>query len=151
MITLTTAAWITLALITIISILMMKATIPLVARKADNGWDNAVAYTLGSGLIAFILGWFGLKSWMFAMVAPMLAWTLQTLLLKHVYELRTARAWLVGMVHATFTSAVTTALGLTVAFVVAYILYGKIISDPMFLIRLLLKLIGIELPFHFEN
>ena len=147
MITLTTAAWITLALITLVSILMMKATILLVARKSDNGWDNAVAYTLGTGLIAFVLGWFGLKSWMFAAVAPMLAWTLQTLLLKHIYELRTARAWLVGMVHAFFTSATVSAVGLTVAFVAAYILYGKIISDPMFLIRLLLKLIGIELPF----
>jgi hypothetical protein len=147
MITLTTAAWITFALVTIIAVLMMKATIPLVARQADNGWDNAVAYVIVSGLIAAGLGWLATQSWMFAAIAPLLSWAAQTLVLRHIYEVRTARAWLVGIVHAFFTTTVVTTVGLTVAFVAAYILYGKIISDPMFLIRLLARLIGIELPF----
>jgi hypothetical protein len=82
MITLTTAAWITLALITIVAILMMKVTIPLVAKQADNGWDNAVAYVIASGLITAALGWFAAQSWWFAAAAPMLAWSAQTLVLR---------------------------------------------------------------------
>lgn len=147
MITLTTAAWITLALVTIVAILMMKATIPLIAKGSDNGWDNAVAYVIASGLIAAALGWFAMQSWLFAAVAPLVGWAAQTLVLRHVYEIRMARAWAVGVVHTFFTSLVVGAVGLSVAAVAAYILYGKIISDPMFLVRLLLKLIGIELPF----
>jgi hypothetical protein len=146
MITLTTAAWITLAVVTVIATLMMKLSVRLVAKKADNGWDNAVAYVIASGVITALCAWLATTSWMIAFFAPLLLWTGQTIAAKHIYELRMARAWLVGMVHALITTTVTGALGLSVAFVAAYILYGKIISDPMFLIRLLLKLIGIDLP-----
>jgi hypothetical protein len=147
MITLTTAAWIALAIITLLSVLLMKATVRLVAKPADNGWDNAVAYVIASGIIAFACTWIAKQSFLLAALVPLIAWTAQTLTIRYVYEVRTARAWLIGTAHALVTSAVVTTMGLTVAFVAAYILYGKIISDPMFLLRLLLKWLGIELPF----
>lgn len=147
MITLTTAAWISLALITLVSVLAMKGTVRLAAGKTDNGWDNAVAYVIVTGLVVVGCGFIAAQGWFFAMLVPLLAWTAQTIAIRHIYEVKLARAWLVGVLHALITSTIVGAIGLSVAFVAAYILYGKIISDPMFLVRLLLKLIGIDLPF----
>jgi hypothetical protein len=147
MITLTTAAWISLAVVTLVSILAMKGTVRLAAGKVDNGWDNAVAYVIASGVVVVGCAWVASMGWFFAFLVPLLAWTAQTIAIKQIYQVRLARAWLIGTLHTFVTSTIVGAIGLSIAFVAAYILYGKIISDPMFLIRLLLKLIGIELPF----
>jgi hypothetical protein len=144
---LTIAAWVTFGLAAIISTLLLKLTVRVLAKNADNGWDNALAYGVATLLIAIPVSWM-LKSgsWLLYGLAPLFVWAGQTIALRVIYQVRTLRAWAIGVVHATVTGTACTALALGVAFVAAYILYGKIISDPMFLIRLLLRLIGLDVP-----
>jgi hypothetical protein len=147
MITLTTAAWITLTLVSLVSVLLMRGTVRAFGQGADNGWDNAIGYVVVTGLLYFGIAWLAQTSFLLAALAPLFAWIGQTLTIRFIYEVRTARAWLLGIFHAFATTVVVGAMGLAVAFVAAYVLYGKIISDPMYLLRLLLRLIGIDLPF----
>jgi hypothetical protein len=143
---LTTAAWISFALVAIISTLLLRLTVRVLAKTADNGWDNALAYGAVNLVLAVALNWiFHSGSYFLIAIAPLLIWAAQTIALVVIYEMRALRAWAVGIVHALITTTVVTGLALTAAMVAAYILYGKIISDPMFLIRLILRLIGIEI------
>jgi hypothetical protein len=47
-----------------------------------------------------------------------------------------------GVVHTLATAAVTTVLAAAAAIVAAYIMYGRIISDPLILLKIILRLIG---------
>lgn len=146
MITMTTAAWVAFAIVAIVSTLLLRLTVRLLAKEADNGWDNALTYGITTAILAFPVGWM-LKAGVFwAALAPALVWTVQTTALTFIYEVRALRAWGIGVVHTVLVTMATTTLALAAALVAAYVLYGKIISDPMFLIRLILRLIGIELP-----
>ena len=143
---LTTAAWISFAIVAIVSTLLLRLTVRVMAKTADNGWDNALAYGAVTLVLAVALNWiFHSGSYFLIALAPLLVWTVQTIALVMIYEVRALRAWFIGMVHALATTTVVTGMALTAAVVAAYILYGKIISDPMFLIRLILRLIGIEI------
>lgn len=142
----TAAVWV-LALIAILTILLLRATVRLLARSADNGWDNAIAYSIVSAALVTLLGWIaGSGGLLFLLVAPLLCWAAQTYALHFIYEVRLLHAWMIGVTHAFLVTVVVSSLTLAAAVVAAYILYGRIISDPMFLIRLILRLIGIELP-----
>ncbi|MCK6544990.1 hypothetical protein L6R52_03925 [Myxococcota bacterium] len=147
MITLTTAAWIAFAIVAILSTLLLRLSVRVVAKGADNGWDNALAYGVVTLLLAFPVGWLIGAGWIGALFAPLVVWIVQTVALRLIYEVPPLRAWALGVVHALLTTITVTSLTITAGLVAAYILYGKIISDPMFLIRLILRLIGIELPF----
>src|SRR5262245_28758246 len=126
---LTIAFWVSLGLVSLISTLMMRLSIRLFAKKADNGWDNAVGYVLVSGLILYFpVRWMlGSGSWALIALAPMLTWIVQTLTVKVFYEVSTFHAWLLGVVHTLATTFVTTTIAFGVGVVLAYILYGQII------------------------
>ena len=143
---LTLAAWITFGVIALISTVLMRTIVRFFAKKADNGWDNAIAYTLVTVLLAVPIRWmFQSESYLLMALIPPVCWAVQTIALRMIYEVRTIHAWILGMVHAMVSTTVVGGMSLTAGVVAAYILYGKIISDPMFLIRLILRLIGIEL------
>jgi hypothetical protein len=143
------AFWIALTTVALISTLGLKLTVRLAAPKADNGWDNAIGYVLVSGLLLYFpVRWMiGSGSWALMLLSPLVVWAVQTAALKLIYEITVFRAWLLGLAHTLLTTTVTTALALATGVVLAYILYGQIISDPVRIIRIILRLIGIELPF----
>jgi hypothetical protein len=148
MVHLTVAAWITALLVALISTVMLKLSVRVMAKGADNGWDNAISYGVVTLLLAIPVSWMLRSgSWFLFGLTPLFVWAVQTWALRVIYEIKLLRAWLLGLVHATVVSTIVTGLALVVAVIACYILYGKIISDPMFLIRLILRLIGIELPF----
>jgi hypothetical protein len=141
----TAALWITTALIALLASVLMKLSVRVVARSADNGWDNAIAYVVTTALVLYFpVRWMMTSgSWAWIALAPALVWIVQTVTLRVFYELSLGRAWVLGLVHTLTTAAVTSALSLVVAVIAAYIMYGRIISDPMILIRIILRLIGI--------
>jgi hypothetical protein len=143
---LTLAAWITFIVVALVWVLMLKGTVRFLGGgKLDNGWDNALAYTMVTALLAIPVSWmFG--SWFLMLLIPPFVWIAQTIAIKVIYEVKPLLAWTIGLVHAIAASFVVGTLTLTAGFIAAYIMYGKIISDPMFLVRLILRLIGIELP-----
>ena len=142
------AFWITLGAVAALHAGLLRLTVPVVAKKADNGWDNAFAYVVVTGLMAYFpMRWmFESDSVLLTFFALPLCWVAQTVTLKTLYETTLVRAWLLGVFHTVVSACVTTALTLIAGVIAAYIMYGKIISDPMRLVRLLLQLIGIELP-----
>lgn len=143
----TLAFWISLAVVALISTLTLRGTVRVMAKGADNGWDNALAYVLISGLML----WFPLRwlltsgSWGLILLAPLLCWIVQLVLLKVIYQINPLHAWLVGVTHTVVATAITTSVAIGTGIVLAYILYGQIISDPVRIIRIILRLIGIEI------
>src|SRR5882724_3737011 len=101
MVHLTIAAWVTFGLIAIISTLLLKLTIRVVAKSSDNGWDNALAYGVVTLLMAIPLSWM-LKSgsWILYGMAPLFVWAAQTIALRVIYQVATLRAWAIGLVHS---------------------------------------------------
>ncbi|MCA9555883.1 MAG: hypothetical protein KC933_37995 [Myxococcales bacterium] len=135
------------AVVALIWTLTLRLSVRVVANKADNGWDNAIGYGVVTLLLGVPLRWFfGTHSVLLIALSPLLIWGAQVLALKWIYELRPLHAWLLGMVHGListfFIGTVTVAAGA----VAAYVIYGRIVADPMILVRLILRLIGIELP-----
>ena len=140
----TTTAIIILGLMAAISTLLLKGTVRLLARKSQNGWDNALAYLVVTVLLAIPVKWIvDTRSLLLIALIPPMCWVVQTVALKVIYEVKLIHAWLIGMVHAMATTFAISVF----AVVVAYIKIGEIISDPLRLLEFLLKLIGIELPF----
>ena len=146
--TLTAYAWITFAVVTLVWVLMLRGTVRLLGGgRLDNGWDNAFAYSLVTALLAIPVRWmFKSDSWLLMSMIPAFVWIAQTVAIKTIYEVKPFLAWGIGIVHAGISSFVLGTMTLTAGFIAAYLMYGKIISDPMFLVRLILRLIGIELP-----
>ena len=146
----TWALWLTGAAVALIWTTLLRLSVRLVAKKADNGWDNAIGYGVVTALMWFPLEWiFGLRSLPLLVFFPFALWTIQTLTLRWIYEIRTLHAWLLGLVHSLISTVVISTLTMAAGAVAAYVLYGKIVSDPMFLIRTILRLIGIDLPLDF--
>lgn len=139
-----TAAWVSLAIVALLWILLLRVTVRFFGKGADNGWDNALGYAVATVLLVLGAQWaFGTGSWLLIAVLPLLAWAGQTFSLKAIYEVSIARAWILGVIHTVVTSVVVTSLALTAGAVAAYILYGKIIADPKYLLWLILRLIGL--------
>lgn len=144
----TGAMWLTFAVIGALQALVLKALVKVMASKAENAWDNAFAYVAVSGvLLYFPVRWMvSADGWSLTVLAFALLWVGQTAALRVLYEIETLRAWLIGVVHAAVSSVIVTASSLVAGVIAAYILYGKIISDPMRLIRIIFELIGLPLP-----
>ena len=142
------AFWIVAGVVALISLLTLKGSVRLVAKTADNGWDNALSYVVFTALLTIPLRWIaGTGSWILIGLAPVLAFTAQTIALKTIYELPPMRAWLLGMAHTLFTSVIVGSITFAAGAIAAYIWYGRIIADPLIIVRLVLKWLGIELPF----
>ncbi len=139
-----TAAWITAIVTALLWVLLLKGTVRVFGRGADNGWDNALAYAVVTILLFFPAKWMiGSRSLILISLAPAVVWAGQLIGLKVIYEIKALHALLIGATHTVVTSAVVTGLALVAGVVAAYVMYGKIIADPMILIRLILRLIGL--------
>ena len=144
----TIALWISLATLVLIAAVTLKLTVRLLAPKIDNGWDNALGYVLLTTLLTVALRFVaGTGSWLLIGLSPLLAFVDQTVALKVIYEITALRALVLGMVHLAFTTFVVGGITMAVGAIVAYVWYGRIIADPLLIIRALLKWLGIELPF----
>jgi hypothetical protein len=144
---LTAYAWITFGLVALLWVVMLRGTVRLCGGgRLDNGWDNAFAYAVVTGLLAIPVRWmFTSHSFILMAMIPVFVWASQTIAIKMIYEVKVLLAFAIGIVHAIAASFVVGTMTLTAGLIAAYIMYGKIISDPMFLVRLILRLIGIEL------
>lgn len=148
----TWALWTTAAIVAITWTLCLRLSVRLVAKGADNGWDNAIGYGVASLLLWVPLKWmFDGHHWALMTLFPGLLWLGQTVALRWIYELKTLRAWLLGLVHALIASLVIGTMTMTAGAIAAYLLYGRIVSDPLWLIGIILRLIGIELPFELSE
>jgi hypothetical protein len=143
------AFWIALTIVTVLSTLCMRASVRLVARGADNGWDNALGYVVATGLVLFFpVRWMlGSHSWALMLLAPVVCWIVQVIALRAIYQLNALHALILGVTHTLIATFVTTSVAIGTGIVLAYILYGQIISDPVRIIKIILRLIGIDLPF----
>ncbi|MBI2375232.1 MAG: hypothetical protein HYV07_14645 [Deltaproteobacteria bacterium] len=144
-----TALWVTLAIFTLISTSLLRATVRLTAKKSDNGWDNALTYVAVTGvLVAFPIRWMvsSHSIWLIAL-APAVLWVGQAIALRLIYQVSLARAVVVGALHSTFTALAVGLVMFVAGMIVAYVLYGKIVSDPLGAILILLRWLGVPLPF----
>ena len=144
----TTAFWIAMAIVVAIQVVTLKLSVRFIAKDADNAWDNAFAYLLTAGLlIYFPVRWMvASDSFILTLLAGPFCWIAQTIALKTIYEVKLSRAWILGLVHGLISSVVIAGTAFVSGMVAAYIMWGKIVSDPIRAIKLLLRLIGIELP-----
>lgn len=139
-----TSAVVAVAIIALVSAVVLRGTVGLVARTADNGWDNALAYVAVTGMGWFLAGRYVAPLGMWPTVAAaLLIPLLQLGALRWIYELRTGRALAVGVLHTVVASTVVTSLTLVVGVVAAYVMYGRIVQDPMLLVWIVLRLIGL--------
>ncbi len=140
-------AWAALLVFTVVWASTLRLTVGLVAKDAENSWDNAIGYALVTLLLTVPIRWIlGLGSWILIGLIPVGTWIIQVWALKYIYELKTARAFFVSTIQSILAWSTMAMMTVFAGAIAAYILYGRIISDPMFLIRLLLRIIGIELP-----
>ncbi len=140
------AVWIIAIVAAGIWLLTLRASVRLVSRELDNGWDNALGYGVVSALVvSMALSLLG-AGWL-AIFIPVVVAIAQTVALGLIYEVRPFRAVLLGLVHtALFTTAsLVTAMISTV--VAIYLLYGKIITDPWVILRIILRWLGYDWPF----
>lgn len=138
------SAAIALAIIALISTLALRGTVGFLARGADNGWDNALAYVLVSAAGWALLARFMVPLGMWpALLAAAALPLFQIGALRWIYEIRRGRAVAVAIAHTLLTTTVVTTLTLAVGVVAAYVTYGRIIQDPMMLVRIVLRLIGL--------
>jgi hypothetical protein len=142
---LSTALWVALAFAVTVWVLTLRASVRLFAPKVENAWDNAVAYALVCGALLWPAQWLlgqGVLGWV---VLPFLIGGTQVWLMRVIYQVTSAQAALLVVLHGAFAAAVYAASLFTVGAIIVYLAYGRVVSDPMLLIRLLAKLIGIEL------
>ena len=142
---LSTALWVALAVAAMVHMLATKASVRLVGKGAENAWDNAFGYLVMTGLLWYPVKWtWGLDSWWPLLFIPPLCTAVLLWALKAIYQVSTKRAVIIGAVHLAITSVVGTLLTLVTGFVAAWIIYGRIVSDPLILVRIVLRLIGID-------
>ncbi len=136
-----------LVVVAAIHVLTLRLSVRLVARTADNAWDNALGYLVVTGLLWYPLSWAYQGGWWWLLALPPLFACVLVAALSAIYQVSARRAAALGLVHAALASVVTTAVAVSAGAVAAYVIYGKIIADPRILLRLVLRLIGIEPPF----
>ncbi len=145
----TLAFWIAVAVMALVSVLTLRGTVAVIAKRADNGWDNAITYVLVTGLVLFFpCRWMvGSGAWIWMVLAPVVCWVVQVIAVRWIYELNPLHSWMVAVTHTVFSTVANVSVAIGAGVVAAYILYGQIISDPVRIIRIILRLIGIEPPF----
>lgn len=141
----TTAAWIALGYVATVWVLTLRAGVRWFAPRVDNAWDNAIAYALVCGALAWPARWLiehGVWGWV---GLPVLVGGAQILLMRVIYQVKAPHAALLVVAHGALAALVYGLSLFTVGAVIVYLAYGRIVADPMILIRLLAKLIGIDL------
>ncbi len=143
------AVWFILPLVLGLSAILMRICVRLFARGADNGWDNALGYVIAlSVLFYFPVRWIlGAHSLPLLLLIPPIVLSVQFFSLKTIYQVTWKRAAVLGTLHTFVSSLFFGTITFAIAIVAAYIMYGRIISDPMILVRIIMKLLDIPFPF----
>ncbi len=141
-----TLLWLAAALAAIIWLVTLRMSVRLVGKDLDNGWDNAIGYGIVTVLIlSAALSMLGL-GWL-ALFGPLVLLVAQTGALSFIYEVRPLKACLLGLLHTLLFSAVATLTTIVGGAIAIYLLYGKIVSDPLVILRIILRWLGIDWPF----
>lgn len=144
----TIALWTTLVLAALLHVVLCRVTVRTVGKGADNGLDNAVSYLGATVILWWPIKWvWATHSWLLVALLPVAIGVALVLSLQLIYEVGRKRALIIAGVHTAVTSAVLGALSLVAGAIAAYVMYGRIISDPRILLRIVLRLIGIDPPF----
>ena len=143
------AVWFLFPLVLGLSAVLLRICVRLFARGADNGWDNALGYVVTlAALFYFPVRWIlGAHSIPLLLLIPPIVLFVQFFSLKTIYQVTWKRAAVLGALHTVAASVFFGTITFAVAFVAAYIMYGRIISDPMILVRIIMKLLDIPFPF----
>ena len=143
-----TLVWITLSALALIHVISLRISVRLVGRGAENAWDNALGHLVVTGLLAVPVRWlWQAELWpAFVLVPPALAFIL-VVTVRFIYQVSTRRAVALSAVHFALSSFLITSTALITGAIAAYVMYGRIISDPLLLVRIVFRLIGIEPPF----
>ena len=141
-----TTVWIASAVAALIWLLTLRISVRLMGKELDNGWDNALGYGIVTALVlSAALSMLG-TGWL-VVFAPILLWATQTGALAFIYEIRLLKAVLLGILHTALFSAAAGATAIVAGAIAIYLLYGKIVSDPLVILRILLRWLGIDWPF----
>ena len=141
-----TTIWIVAGAATLIWLLTLRLSVRLVDKALDNGWDNALGYGIVSALtLSISLSLVG-TGWGAAIV-PLVLLTAQVGALTFIYEIRLLKACLLSFVHAALFAGTSAFVAVVGGAVAIYLLYGKIVSDPLIIIRAILRWLGIDWPF----
>ena len=142
------ALWLTLFILGAIEVLTLKVCVRFLARDAENHWDNAFAYALLTGVtIYWPIRWMiEADAWFLTLLVPLFLLVVQVIALKALYQVTAARAWVLGAAQTVMAGVVGGTIAFAAGVIAIYILYGKIVADPVQALRTLLRLIGIELP-----
>ncbi|MEL7368842.1 MAG: hypothetical protein AAFN74_08030 [Myxococcota bacterium] len=138
--------WIATALIALIWLLTLRVSVRLIDRNIDNGWDNAIGYAMVSAL-TLSAAWSLLGSGWFIIVAPFLLWAVQTGAVMFIYEVRPLTALGLGLLHTALFGTAAMASTVVAGAIAIYLLYGKIVSDPLVILRIILRWLGFDWPF----
>ena len=141
-----TTVWIVTAAAALIWLVTLRASVRLMGKELDNGWDNAIGYAIVSVLVfsaaVSLLG----MGWL-AVLSPFVVWFSQVGALAFIYEIRPLKAFLLGTLHTALFSATAAATTIVAGAVAIYLLYGKIVADPLVILRIILRWLGIDWPF----
>lgn len=143
------AFWVVFTVVAALSAVLMRICVRLFARGADNGWDNALGYVIAiSALFYFPVRWIiGAHSIPLLLLVPPIVLLVQLFSLKAIYQVTWKRAAALGALHTVVSSLFFGTITFVIAVVAAYIMYGRIIADPMILVRIIMKLLDIPFPF----
>lgn len=142
---LTTLAWILAVVASLIHLGSTRVAVRLLGRGADNAWDNALGYLAVSVLSFWPTKWaIGSRSLLLVAALPLVLSLLHLFALQVIYEVKKGRALAIGCAQAALSGALTTLAAFGIGVAAAYIVYGRIVSDPLVLLRLVLRLIGID-------
>ena len=142
------ALWLTLFILGAIEVLTLKVCVRFLAREAENHWDNAFAYALVTGAAVYwpVRWMVEADAWYLTLLVPVVLFSIQVVALKTLYQVNTARAWSLGAAQTVMSGLVGGTIAFVSGVIAIYVLYGKIVADPVQALRALLRLIGIELP-----
>lgn len=141
----TALIWIVTTAACALHLMCTRSAVRLACPKADNAFDNALGYLAVSTFVYWPIKWVWSAQlwWLLIIGGPPLVISVHLLALETIYQVSRKRAALLGLVQSVLLAISLVVVGVVLAAVVAYILYGKIISDPIWLLKLLLRLIGI--------
>lgn len=136
------------ALLAVAALALSVGALRLVARIAapsrDQGWDDALAYHLLTGLLlAYPVRWAIASASPLAIGAAALGtWALQTLALGWLYRTTRLHAWLLGLLHVVVAGAAIGALCVTAGAVATWWLHGEITRDPWAALQWAMRWLG---------
>lgn len=140
--------WLFLGLAAAAHLVATRVSVSVLARKSDNAWDNAFGYLLVAIGLTWPVRWlWSSQSLLLIALIPPLVGAVSVGALRVIYEVKMGRAAALAACQLALATVAVLVVALCVGIVAAYIIYGRIISDPLFLIRVVLRLIGIEPPF----